>query len=171
MKLSKCFGCGTDHPCTPEPHTEQQKQLLIDLLNKWGVYLFYYNFCEPSLCDIRSSLAKFDQNAFLELEQYMPALHLLLTESDERVMISEKGRLSWYWEDDSDYGASSGIMDFEYTKEAAGQTWAYSEIVSFLRSLHDFENDDDWDNYTMPAEITDDISLLKYLTDFLTKQP
>jgi len=171
MKLTKCFGCGTDNPCIPEPHTKEEKQQLIDVINKWGSYLFYYNFCEPSLCDVKSSLAKFNLPKFKELERYLPAINKIFSESDERLMISEQGMLSWYWEDDSDYGASSGIMDFQYSKQDAGQTWAYSEIVATIRNMSAIESDEEWDNFTIPVNIKSDLDLLQYITNRFIKCP
>lgn len=79
------------------------------------------------------------------------------TYESESIYIDTKGRLCYYWETDGEYGGSSGLMPFCYSKEEAGQTWAYSEMHDLFQALYKSHLEE------MPATIKSDKDLLLYI--------
>lgn len=51
---------------------------------------------------------------------------------DETFYIMNNGRLGWYWESDSDFGGTEGVMEFCYSNDEAKGTWAYDEVKSLI---------------------------------------
>lgn len=117
----------------------------------------------PTRCDISDDYKRnkvFFKSGII-LKKYHFAFNFIkkyCEASGELVYINDKGKLSWFWEYDSDYGGNSGIMPFCYSEEESGETWSFDEVKNLVRSFQGYP-----DNFVFPEKLTNDRQLLKYL--------
>lgn len=160
------------HKCKTKERLPRKKKKFFKkfLIGTQGI--IYRGFMDMTTsCGISSEYHRFKKlfPIYQRMNKYKRAFEVLSKYCDyscEPIYINEDGRLCWYWENDSDYGGSSGIMPFCYSKEEAGDTWAFSEVERLLRFASDSEEYDEDDNpipFVFPENIKTDIDLIKYL--------
>jgi hypothetical protein len=166
-KLGKCWSCWYDGSsrkknakCRISRH--QKKRLKVFLQSPvWQRMQFNIEECN---CNLRL-LYELSRRHFNLFKKYYDQIALLNSEylqTDQclaPVYIDCNGRLSWGWESDDDYGGSSGVMPFCYTKEEAGKTWAFSEVGDLFWYLYRATIKG------IPPSVTSDITLLQFLKD------
>lgn len=162
--FTRCFACYCGYTkCKPRRIPRKQKKLynnFSDVTHGW----FLRHFMDfPTSCDLAGEYnrskklfpiyhwIKKNRSALEQLTRYT-------NESYEPIYIDENGRLCWYWENDSEYSASSGIMPFCYSKEEAGNTWSFSEVVNLVNFFMGYP-----DNFEFPLNIKSDKDLLTFL--------
>jgi hypothetical protein len=162
--FTKCFACFCGYSkCNPKRIPRKNKKFFKKFLEVTNGWLFRHFMYFPTSCDLAGEYNR-DKKIFPIynwINKNKSSLDKLKRYSDdtyEEIYINEKGRLCWYWEDDSDYGASSGIMPFCYSKEEAGNTWAFSEVVNLVEFFMGYP-----DNFQFPLYIKSDQDLLNFL--------
>lgn len=156
-KFSKCFACWSGFGnCKRDRLPRKKKKELKKSLN---MGLIYHGFMEdPSSCDFSQYYERFKKAIYKNqlFEKFKNEVETLKNVSNEEIFVDKNGRLCWYWECDSDYVSSSGLMPIEYSKYAAGDTWAYSEIVLTINNMTEKE-------IQLPETIDSDVKLLKFI--------
>jgi hypothetical protein len=152
------FGHKCDKVHIPRKLKNKLKSVLV-LVGKNLLGREYYS----EICTIQSSIKKITPllSKHKYLVKYIKQIDLLIKHAwdydGNEPRIDEKGDLVWLWEDDGDYGGTSGHMKTCYTKEAAGKTWAYSALSDVFESMYSME---------LPACIKSDNDLLKYIKTY-----
>lgn len=162
--FTKCFACFCGYSkCVPRRIPRRHKKFYKKFLEVTHVWFFRHFMDMPTSCDLAGEYdrAKKLFPIYYWINKNKSSLDKLTRYSDETyeaIYINENGRLCWYWEDDCDYGSSSGIMPFCYSKEEAGNTWAFNEVFNLIEYFMDYP-----DNFHFPDSIKSDKDLLKFL--------
>lgn len=164
-KLNKCFACFSGYGCKREKLPRKKKKMLKTVyfaLKNVSYRSWMDDLCS---CDLASYYKQYKGriNKWSYLQKYLAEIQFIAKFHDsEGIYIDDDGRLSWYWEYDSDYGGSSGLMPFEYSKEAAGDTWAFDEVKTLVEYL-DYYDKEHEEDFEFPGSIKSDKDLLEYV--------
>lgn len=135
----KCFACHSGYKCKKTQRLPRRlKKFYKKFLIENNKFFFRGWMDHATSCELASCF-NLDRKLIQTLpmiNKYRKELEMLFKYCEihgETIYIMANGRLGWFWESDSDYGGSQGVMEFCYSKEEAGDTWAYSEVKSLIR--------------------------------------
>lgn len=166
--LTKCFSCFSGYDCCNTKRLPRKKKKeLKNFLKITNKYRYHYFMEFVSSCDIAESYKHYKKmfnstKLILNFKKEIDFLRKQM-ECENEIYIDDKGRLSWYWESDDDYGGSSGLMPFCYSEEEAKDTWAFSELKGLLFNLIHSEDEIRFKDFIFPKKITSDVQLLKFI--------
>ena len=168
IRFGKCFACFAGYTDCCHNRKIRLPRKSKKKLKEYCSYVLYKQcqgrWMDISKCDIDKYYKDFKKNFHLinYVKSYFNKIELILKygreDFSEGIYLTDKAKLGWYWEYDSDFGGSSGVMDFCYTKEAAGDTWAYSEMHDLWRTLYKGHK-----GGKLPEHIQSDIDLFKFI--------
>jgi len=178
IKLHGCFACFCGHDCKKQKLPRKKKKELKKLYSAFPSSVNHGSFDGITSCHLASDYKhwRLAIRMLMFLLKYKKEIQFIIQKTanydfgDSPVYLDENGRLSWYWEYDNDYGGSSGIMPFCYTKEEAGDTWAFDEVKDLLQRLWVYQDYDnrEFKDYVFPENIKSDRDFLKHITQYLT---
>lgn len=156
MKYCKC------NPAKRRISRKMKKQLVSFLKRPLNMYMKQHDWIDLTSCDMRENYKHFKPLFTISKnnDEMIDSFFKMLKDTEwqsEGIYIDRNGRLSWYWELDDDFtGGTSGLMPFCYSKEEAGNTWAYSEMHDIFHYLTKGRTS------RMPESIKSDFDLLIY---------